>query len=94
MKLLLKLSVAASGIYLISDGMKRDFGFEGIASLAQLSPQLKELHLADCFRVSNLALKAIGRGLKNLRILSLRNCPNIQEAAMSKWHPLLAPMYV
>jgi len=65
--------------------MKRDFGFEGIAALSQLAPQLKELHLADCFRIANMAVKAIGRGLKNLQALTFRNCPNLQEAAMSKF---------
>lgn len=72
------------GIYLISDGMKRDFGFEGVAALCQGCLQLKSLVLSDCFRIADMALKAIGKGLKDLQSLHLRNCPNLQEEAMGK----------
>jgi len=40
-----------SGIYLLTDGMKRDFGLEGIQALSVAAPDLTYLHLVGCFQV-------------------------------------------
>lgn len=66
------------GGFLISDGSKRDFGCEGIQALAQGCKKLKSLHLDDCFRVQDFALRALAGALE-LEKLSLKDCYSIKE---------------
>lgn len=61
----------ASGLYLLTDGMKREFGFEGLQSLSATCPELEALFLTGCFQVSALALKSIAKGFPKLRQLML-----------------------
>lgn len=73
-----------SGLYLISDGLKRDFGFEGLQALGRsdCSKTIKILNLNRCFRVSTNALNSIS-SLENLRSLSLSGCINITVSGAS-----------
>jgi hypothetical protein len=79
-----------TGIYLISDGVKRDFGAEGLAALSQGCTKLQHLQLSGCFRVSKLALKAIGKGLTALERLSLANCPSLTEVGMGTYMHIIS----
>lgn len=72
-------------MYLISDGVKRDFGAEGLAALSQGCSKLKHLHLSGCFRVSKLALKAIGKGLAELEKISLAYCTSLTDVGLGTW---------
>ena len=60
----------ASGLFLLTDGMKREFGFEGLQALSGCCPEMKDLHLNGCFQVSTLALKSIAKGFPLLRSLA------------------------
>jgi len=71
-------SLNATGLYLISDGLMRDFGFEGLQALARsdCAKTMSALNLSGCFRVSTNALHSIS-SLENLRSLSLSGCINL-----------------
>ncbi|KAG5186513.1 hypothetical protein JKP88DRAFT_309838 [Tribonema minus] len=66
-----------AGIYLLSDGAKRDFAVAGLQALAASCTQLESLVLDGCFRVSTQALRALGARLHALTHLSLARCPAI-----------------
>ena len=77
----------ASGLFLLTDGMKREFGFEGLQALSGCCPEMKDLHLNGCFQVSTLALKSIAKGFRDLRSLALGSCPNLTaEGLVSVTH--------
>ena len=63
---------------MLSDGVKREFGPEGIQaiSLSSCSQSLREFNLGGCFRVGTNALRSIGT-LCNLRKLSLTGCTSL-----------------
>ena len=67
-----------SGLFMLSDGMKRDFGLEGLQALgkALCANSLKVLSLQDCTQISTTALVAIS-SLTNLETLVLSGCTNL-----------------
>ena len=73
----------ATGIFLLSDGMKRDFGFEGLQALgrADCAKTIKNLNLTGCFQVSTSALKALAL-LTNCEQLTLSGCVNLTTQGM------------
>lgn len=68
----------ASGLALLTDGVDRNFGFEGIQSLGHEAcrSSLRKLNLHGCFRVSKVALKSIA-SMVNLKSLTLSNCKSL-----------------
>ncbi|KDO31312.1 hypothetical protein SPRG_03928 [Saprolegnia parasitica CBS 223.65] len=70
-------------LYLISDGVKRNFGLEGLQAVAATCPQLSELDLAGCFQVVERALKSLGAGCRALVKVSLKGCYNTTPAGIS-----------
>ena len=73
-----------TGIYLLSDGMKRDFGFEGLQALGRsaCATTLKSLNLTGCFQVSTVALKSLSM-LVNVESLCLNGCVNLTTQGMA-----------
>ncbi|KAH8082894.1 hypothetical protein JL720_8402 [Aureococcus anophagefferens] len=66
-----------SSMHLVTDGVDRGFGFEGLLALAQDVTRLKCLHLDGCFQVSNRALNALAKGCSTLVELGLAGCPRL-----------------
>ena len=66
-----------SSMHLVTDGVDRGFGFEGLLALAQDVQRLTSLHLDGCFQVSNRSLNALAKGCKTLRELGLAGCPRL-----------------
>jgi len=72
-----------TGMFLLSDGMKRDFGFEGLQALGR-SPcalSLTSINLTGCFQVSTTALKSLSM-LVNIETLCLSGCVNLTAKGM------------
>ena len=63
---------------LLTDGVRRDFGHEGLQSLANgdCSAHMKQLNLHGCFRVCRVALGALS-SLKNMESLALSGCKSL-----------------
>ncbi|GMH88698.1 hypothetical protein TrVE_jg986 [Triparma verrucosa] len=76
-------SLNATGIFLLSDGMKRDFGFEGLQALGRspCAKTLKTLNLTGCFQVSTTALKSLSM-LTAVENLCLSGCVNLTTQGM------------
>ena len=72
-------TLSDAGLFLLTDGMKREFGFEGIQALSGCCPEMRELHVNGCFQVSTLALKSIAKGFPKLRQLALALDPSKSE---------------
>ena len=74
----------ASGMCLLTDGVQRDFGHEGLQSLAkaECTKHIKRLNLHGCFRVSNISLKALS-SMENLDCLVLSGCKSLSLEGMS-----------
>eukprot|EP00968_Pinguiococcus_pyrenoidosus_P007801 scaffold529_cov308-Pinguiococcus_pyrenoidosus.AAC.93 len=70
------------GLFFLSDGMKRDFGLEGLQALCGNVRGLQDLCLAGCFQVSTKALNAIAGSGAQLRRLSVAECPKVSESGM------------
>ncbi|EQC33358.1 hypothetical protein SDRG_09334, partial [Saprolegnia diclina VS20] len=70
-------------LYLISDGVMRNFGLEGLQAVAATCPQLSELDLAGCFQVVERALKSLGAGCRELVKVSLKGCYNTTPCGIS-----------
>ncbi|GMH81967.1 hypothetical protein TL16_g09102, partial [Triparma laevis f. inornata] len=66
-------SLNATGIFLLSDGMKRDFGFEGLQALGR--------SFTECEKVGHGSLKALS-GCKNLRRLDLTGCGGVDDLSL------------
>ena len=73
----------ATGIFLLSDGMKRDFGFEGLQALgrAECSQTITNLNLTGCFQLSTVALRSLGL-LVNCEHLTLSGCVKLTVQGM------------
>ena len=65
------------GMHLVTDGVDRGFGFEGLLALAQDVRRLKKLHLDGCFQVSQRTLVALSKGCRTLVELGLAGCPRL-----------------
>ncbi|CAK4249541.1 unnamed protein product [Aphanomyces euteiches] len=63
-------------LYLVSDGVKRDFGLEGLQAVAQSCTALMDLDLSGCFQVVERSLKSIGATCTALTKLNLKGCKN------------------
>ena len=70
-----------SDIFLLTDGMNRDFGLEGIQALSPMCTKIIELKTRHCFQLHTLALKAISSHMHNIKILDLSFCPKIDYSA-------------
>ena len=78
-------SLTLAGIYLLSDGIQRDFGFEGLQALAK-SPcanHIKSLNLHGCFQMQAVALASIGR-FSALENLVLSGCTKLSADGIAK----------
>ena len=64
-------------MHLLTDGMDRGFGFEGILALAQDAKCLRVLRLDGCFQVSKRSLAALAKGCSYLEELGLAGCPRL-----------------
>ena len=73
----------ATGVFLLSDGMKRDFGFEGIQALgrAPCATTIKTLNLTGCFQISTVACKSLAM-LVNVENLCMSGCVNLTTQGM------------
>ena len=77
------LNLNATGIFLLSDGMKRDFGFEGIQALGR-SPcalTITTLNLTAVFQISTVACKSLAM-LVNVENLCMSGCVNLTTQGM------------
>lgn len=78
-------SVTLAGVYLLSDGIQRDFGFEGLQALSK-SPcanHIKALNLHGCFQIQTVALASIGR-FSALENLVLSGCTKLSADGIAK----------
>lgn len=71
-------SLNASGLVMLSDGVDRSFGLEGIQALGKshCSLTMKRLNLHGCSQLSSNSLKAISNFI-NLETLDLSSCSSI-----------------
>jgi F-box/leucine-rich repeat protein 2/20 len=71
-------SLNASGLVMLSDGVDRSFGLEGIQALGKshCSLTMKRLNLHGCSQLSSNSLKAISNFI-NLETLDLSSCTSI-----------------
>lgn len=69
---------------LLTDGVQRDFGHEGLQSLAneESSVNMKRLNLHGCFRVCRVALGALS-SLQSLESLALSGCKSLSFEGFS-----------
>lgn len=75
----------ASGLYLLTDGVSREFGLEGIQSLGA-SPSSRSicyLNLHGCFHISSISLHAIA-SMTKLEVLNLSGCTLLTCEGMVK----------
>lgn len=75
--------LVASGLCLITDGVHRDFGHEGLQSLAgsMSKNSLKKLNLHGCFRICKNSIKTLS-SMKNLDKLVLSSCSSLSPKEM------------
>jgi F-box/leucine-rich repeat protein 2/20 len=75
----------ASGLYLLADGVHREFGLEGIQSLgvSLSSMSIRSLNLQGCFQISSVSLKTIA-SMINLEFLNLSGCTLLTCEGMVK----------
>ena len=73
-----------SGLYLVSDGINRGFGFEGLQALArsQCARSMKKFNMHGCFRICLIALKSIA-SFTELRCLTLSGCTKLVPEGLS-----------
>ena len=73
-----------SGVYKISDGVKRNFAHEGLQSLgaAKCAKHIKRLNLQGCFQLSHSALKAIAM-MNSLEYLILAGCTKLAISGLT-----------
>ncbi|CAH0368576.1 unnamed protein product [Pelagomonas calceolata] len=64
-------------MHLLTDGVDRGFGFEGILALARDARALRVLRLDGCFQVSKRSLAALAKGLTTLQEIGLAGCPRL-----------------
>lgn len=71
-------------MFRLSDGVKRDFGYEGIPALgkSKCASTLVSLNLHGCFQISSSALKYVSL-LKQLETLVLSGCTNLTYKGMA-----------
>lgn len=76
-------NLAVSGVHLLTDGVQRDFGHEGLQSLGDAGciGKMKKLNLNGCFHVKRIALQAISK-MAFLDSLILSNCPSLTIEGM------------
>ena len=68
-----------AGLFLLTDGKKRDFGLEGIQALAQHCTNLESVNFSQCFQLADTALRALGRSCMQLTTINLNGCPNVRS---------------
>jgi hypothetical protein len=73
-----------SGLCLLTDGVQRNFGHEGLQSLSasQCRIHMKKLNLHGCFRISKYSVTALS-SLENLSTLVLSSCKSLCPEAIS-----------
>ena len=78
-------NLTAAGVYLLSDGIQRDFGFEGLqaVSKSKCAQRIKSLNMHGCFHVQNVALESIGR-FTALNTLILSGCTKLTADGITK----------
>ena len=64
-------------MHLLTDGVDRGFGFEGILALARDARALRVLRLDGCFRSPKRSLAALAKGLTTLQEIGLAGCPRL-----------------
>jgi len=57
---------------------------EGMVKLAKNLGQLKELHIGQCTKLSDLSLEAMGASMKELTSIDLYGCTSLTNAAVQK----------
>jgi len=74
----------ASGLYMLSDGSKRNFSFEGIQSIgkSKCCQTMKKINFHGCFQVGKLALQSLIE-MENLEVLVLSSCKALSLEGMS-----------
>ena len=78
-------NLTAAGVYLLSDGIQRDFGFDGLQlmSKSKCAKHIKSLNMHGCFQIQNVALESIGR-FTALETLILSGCTKLTAGGISK----------
>ena len=74
----------ASGLCLLTDGSRRDFGYEGLQALSKSvsSKTMKKLNLHGCFRVCEHSIDALS-SMKHLSSLVLSGCKSLSVEALA-----------
>ena len=72
-----------SGLYKISDGVKRNFAHEGLQSLggSNCAQTIQRINLHGCFQISECALIAIS-SMKNLEHFVLSGCTKLNSTGL------------
>ena len=68
---------------MLSDGVERNFGFEGVQALGRspCSKTLKKINFFGCFQISRVSLLALSE-MNNLESLVLSGCKNLCQSKM------------
>ncbi|ETW10203.1 hypothetical protein, variant [Aphanomyces invadans] len=70
-------------LYLVSDGVKREFGLEGLQAVALSCPALTDLDVSGCFQIVERSLQTIGAHCKALKRINLRGCVKATPTGLS-----------
>ena len=70
------------GMYLLSNGMGRSFGWEGLQALSQECSHLKMISLGNCFQVASRVLTALAKGCSSLEDLRFAGCTKVDSEAI------------
>jgi len=72
------------GMYLLSNGMARNFGWEGLQALSQECRNLKMISISNCFQISARVLNALAKGCPQLEDLRFAGCTKIDSESINK----------
>ncbi|ETV87687.1 hypothetical protein H257_01174 [Aphanomyces astaci] len=70
-------------LYLVSDGVKREFGLEGLQAVAQSCRALTDLDVSGCFQIVERSLHSIGTHCTSLKKINLRGCVSATSVGLS-----------
>jgi len=74
-----------AGVYLLSDGIRRDFGFEGLQAMTKspCAKRIKSLNVHGCFQMQTVALASMGC-FSVLENLVLSGCTKLSADGIAK----------
>jgi hypothetical protein len=70
------------GIYLLSNGMNRNFGLEGLQALSQECHALRAISLGNCFQVAARVVKAMAKGCPLLEDVRFAGCTKVDAESL------------